>query len=210
MDQKFERNTILFLFFIGIVLLAVGGVYYYFQLQWALKYESEVQQSYQTIRAANQAQISIDEAAMDVGRLITTTDATSIGNLPELIISAKINLEALTQLTDDNADQQNSLKELQPLLDKKMEFFNKIVAQASAGDHSSAITIANDPERITLTKSIVQKILDVKHIEVLQLTKFTDLFHSELRKAKLVFLTVGILCEFLFLISYIVLRRYLK
>jgi hypothetical protein len=56
----------------------------------------------------------------------------------------------------------------------------------------------------------VQKILDIKHIEVIQLIKYTDLFHSELRTAKLIFLSVGILCEFLFLLSYIVLRRYLK
>jgi CHASE3 domain sensor protein len=210
MDQKFERNTALFLFFIGIVLLTFGGLYYYFQLQCSLKFEGDVQQSYQTIRAADQAQIAIDEASMDVGRFLNTTDATNIGNLPELIISAKINIEALTQLTDDNADQQNSLKEMQPLFEKKLTFLNKIVSQYAAGDQAGAIATASDKDRTILTKQIVQKIIDVKHNEVQQLQDFTFKFHNELEKAKLIFLSVGIICVFLFLVSYIVLRRYLK
>jgi CHASE3 domain sensor protein len=128
MDQKFERNSILFLFFVGIIILTAGGIFYFMQMQHALLTNNDIHESYQTIRVADQAQIAIDEAAMDVGRFLHT-DAVDLNNLPELIISAQINFNALAQLIDDDATEKNVMKELKPLFDKKIEFLNKVVAQ---------------------------------------------------------------------------------
>jgi CHASE3 domain sensor protein len=210
MDQKFEKNCLLFLFFTGIVILMGGGIWFYLQLQHALVREVDIQESYQTIRVADQAQIAIDEAGMDVGRFISTTDITNLANLPQLVIAAKINLEALNQLIQDNPDEQKIFKELQALFDKKIEFFTKMIEQSTAGNPAGATLTASDKGRIELTKQIVQKIIEIRHIEVLQLEDAKQGFAVELQRAKLIFLSTGILCVFLFLVSYIVLRRYLK
>jgi CHASE3 domain sensor protein len=209
MDQKFERNSILFLFFVGIIILTAGGIFYFMQMQHALLTNNDIHESYQTIRVADQAQIAIDEAAMDVGRFLHT-DAVDLNNLPELIISAQINFNALAQLIDDDATEKNVMKELKPLFDKKIEFLNKVVAQFSSGDKAGAIETAGDKSRTALTLSIRQKIIDIKHIEALQLQAAKFAFQNKLQTSNLVYISTGLICEFMFLVSYIVLRRYLK
>ncbi|MES2218012.1 MAG: CHASE3 domain-containing protein [Pseudomonadota bacterium] len=210
MEQKFKRNSIIFLFFIGIVVLTIGGMFFYWQLQHALRFEKDIQTSYETINAANQAALSIDEAATDLTRFLNTTDADNIGNLPKLVISVKINFAALDQLTRDNTDELNIIKDIKPLVDKKIVFYNTIIAQYATGDKASAMQTSADKERLNINKQIIQKIIEVKHIEVLQLQEAKFNFQNGLQKAEFIFLSTGILCEFLFLISYIVLRRYLK
>jgi CHASE3 domain sensor protein len=209
MDQKFERNSILFLFFVGIIILTAGGIFYFMQMQHALLTNNDIHESYQTIRVADQAQIAIDEAAMDVGRFLHT-DAVDLNNLPELIISAQINFNALAQLIDDDATEKNVMTELKPLFDKKIEFLNKVVAQFSSGDKAGAIETAGDKSRTALTLSIRQKIIDIKHIEALQLQAAKFAFQNKLQTSNLVYISTGLICEFMFLVSYIVLRRYLK
>lgn len=209
-DREFERNSLLFLFFLGIVLLTIGGISYYLMLQSTVKANGDVEQTYQTIRAADQSQLAIDEAAMDVGRFLNTTDLGQMSNLPELIISAQINLKALDQWIQGDENEQRMMAELKPMFNKKIDFLNKVVTQFTSGDKAGAMQTAADPERIKLTQQINQKIIDIKHIEVLQLEDLKLNYQKNLQTSILIFISFGIICEFLFLISYIVLRHHLK
>jgi CHASE3 domain sensor protein len=77
---------------IAIVILAIGSVVTFTQYQNLFRVNADVDESYRTIRAADQALISITEAALKVSSFVLGNDTDTISNLPETIIAAQVNL----------------------------------------------------------------------------------------------------------------------
>lgn len=208
--HAFIRNTFFSIFLTGIILLLISGILFYQQFQRMLTANENSAISYETLRAANSALNAIHEASLEAGSFLQNDDDEALKNLPEIIIVAQINLSTLGQITQDDKYQQLLFKELTPYVTQKFAFYNKIITQFQAGDKAGALATAGDKGRIPLTKQINQLIGLIKQIEVNQLNGFTN-DYKHLANKSLRFLTcTGILCELLFLFSYIGLRKYTK
>jgi CHASE3 domain sensor protein len=148
-----------------MLILTIGGLYSYSEYQRSFQMSHHIIESYQTIRAANQTILSVNEASAEVSALLLTSNLDTIQNLPELIVSAQINLAAL-----------------KPLFENKIAFLQSVVTEYSKGNQAGAIAIASDKNRLALTHQINQLIIDIKHIEIGQLE--TTTMKSQVKKIR--------------------------
>jgi CHASE3 domain sensor protein len=210
MTRLLKRNVILFFFLLGIVLLTASGVVFYMQFQRTLDYNAASVESYQTIRAANGTILSIDDAAINVGSYLQTGDPANLSNLSEIIISAQVNLSTLHQLIKDDVHQSTLFNQLTPLVDQKIQFLRKIVADTMAGDKRAALEAASSTDRLKLSSQIKQLVTLIKRLEVIQLNHTDIQFKNSLKMANILYLCSGIICLLIFVFTYISLRKYLK
>jgi CHASE3 domain sensor protein len=165
-----------------MLILTIGGLYSYSEYQRSFQMSHHIIESYQTIRAANQTILSVNEASAEVSALLLTSNLDTIQNLPELIVSAQINLAALNQLIQDEPSQLKFYAALKPLFENKIAFLQSVVTEYSKGNQAGAIAIASDKNRLALTHQINQLIIDIKHIEIGQLE--TTTMKSQVKKIR--------------------------
>ena len=135
------KSFISYFLLFSMIALIVCGVMSYVQYNRLSNTYINLIESYQTIRAANQTIISLDEAALSVGSFIYKNDATSLVKLPELIISAEVNFSALKQLVFDNKTQTDFANEATPLFYSKMIILTKITKEYKSGQTNQAMLI---------------------------------------------------------------------
>jgi CHASE3 domain sensor protein len=207
MKTLLARRITIILFLISILTTFVTGFWAYHKYQSALQVNADIIESYQTLRAANQSLLSINEASMNVSTYIITNDTNTIAKIPELILSAQINLAALNQLIQDTPEQLKISKELTPLFDEKITFLKKITAESAAGNKEMLVKTAEDPNRLVLTNHIIQLIIDIKKIEAAQLENSIRTLQLNKVNANNFYILSGSLDILLLLLSYFCMRR---
>lgn len=191
------------LFFLGaILLLILSGVWVYSLYQSAYEKNAEIIATYQTIRAANRVLLSIDQGTMDVSAFLISKNEDYIKKIPEIIISAKLNIETLQQLIQDNPAEVDIFNKLKPMFDSKVEFLQKIVAAYSSGNQSTIFQLANTKERFELVNDIHQILIFIKQYENGQLEQGTPIYLQEKYQADKFFIILGVLNILLFLIIF--------
>src|SRR5690348_4928928 len=95
MNKVLHRNLISYFFLSGIILLSVFGIILYMQYSQLSNTYNYTIDSYQTIRAANQSLISIDQAALGVSSFLLTKDTESLSQIPNFITAAEANFVTL-------------------------------------------------------------------------------------------------------------------
>jgi CHASE3 domain sensor protein len=209
MMNNFTRNTLFSIFLIGILLLMIGGMLFFQQYQKIISTTDNINTSTLTLRAANAALSAINEATLDVTSFINTSDPNTIKNLSQITVIAQVNLKTLQQLTDDDKYQQILMQQLLPLVDQQIAFLNKLGTQIQSGDVPSTMTAAaTNRDNVPQTQKIVSLISLIKHIEINQLNGFTSDSRHLINYSIQLFIITGLICELLFVFSYIGLRRY--
>jgi CHASE3 domain sensor protein len=190
-----------------IVAIAVFNFLTFYEYQSLFRVNNDIIESYQTIRAANQVIISINEAGLKVGGLLLGNDETGVKNLPEIIISAQLNMTTLNQLIQDNQMEIDFYKQLKPLFDQKVQFLQNVLAKYSAGDKAGAIQIGSDPNRLLLTEKIAQFIIEIKKIETNQLEDNRTKLDTDMMVANALFILVSLITLGLLMFCYYILNR---
>jgi CHASE3 domain sensor protein len=186
-NKKMLNNFLIFaIAFVTICNLIAFGEY-----QNLFKINGDVIESYLTIRAANQTLISVNEASQKVSSFLFAGDNEGINNLPQIIISAQVNLATLKQLTADNAEQTAIYNNLKSIIDQKISYLNNVYGTLSSGNRDAALQLASDKKRFQLTTQIGQSIIDIKKIEANQLEDNHNKFISNLKIANALFLIIG-------------------
>ena len=178
-----SKRTINIFLVIAIVILAIGSVVTFTQYQNLFKVNADVDQSYRTIRAANQALISITESSLKVSNFLLGNDEDTITNLPETIIAAQLNLSVLEQLIQDNDDQKKAFANLLPIFNEKVAFLKEIISKYQAGDRPGALQVASDKNRLLQTSQLMQLLIVIKTIEQQQLQVSNVKFNQEVVSA---------------------------
>ena len=210
MGKPLHKNLISIFLLMGVVTLAFCGIVSYLQYFRLSQSNNELIQSYQTIRAANQSLISIDEAALRVSSFLQTRDASALTQVPQLITTASVNFETLKQLVNDNVQQTELANELSPLFSKKIMFLAKISSEYSSGNIEQALQTASDENRLKQTNEIIQLVVEIKQIEIKQLDGTNANLKIYKMKAWQMIKFLGILSGFLFLCCFYLLNRYLE
>ncbi len=190
-----------------IVAIAIFNFLTFYEYQSLFRVNNDIIESYQTIRAANQVIISINEAEIKVGGLLLGNDENGVKNLPEIIISAQVNMTTLNQLIQDNQMEIDFYKQLKPLFDEKVHFLQNILIKYSAGDQAGAIQAGSDKNRLQLTEKISQLIIEIKKIEVSQLENNRAKLDNDMMLANALFILVSLITLGLLMFCYYILNR---
>jgi CHASE3 domain sensor protein len=189
------------------VAIAIFNFLTFYEYQSLFRVNNDIIESYQTIRAANQVIISINEAEIKVGGLLLGNDENGVKNLPEIIISAQVNMTTLNQLIQDNQMEIDFYKQLKPLFDEKVHFLQNILIKYSAGDQAGAIQAGSDKNRLQLTEKISQLIIEIKKIEVSQLENNRAKLDNDMMLANALFILVSLITLGLLMFCYYILNR---
>jgi CHASE3 domain sensor protein len=187
--KKFVSNFLIFL----IIVITVGNLITYSEYQNLFRVNNDILESGQTMRAANQAIISLHEAGMKVSAFIIADDLEGMKNLPETITSAQLNLDALKPLIQDTKGQIDAFDEAMPLVKEKLDYLGKIYLAYQANNKAEARRLASDKTRFDLTNKINQKILIIKKIEMSQLEDSRSKLHDNIIIANSLFMLMNII-----------------
>jgi CHASE3 domain sensor protein len=183
MITSVSKRTINIFLVIAIIILAIGSVVTFTQYQNLFRVNAAVDQSYRTIRAANQALISITESSLKVSNFLLGNDEGTISNLPETIIAAQLNLSVLGQLIQDDDNQKKAFATLLSIFNNKVSFLKEIISKYQAGDRPGALQVASDKNRLLQTSQLTQLIIVIKTIEQQQLQINNVRFNQEVVNA---------------------------
>jgi CHASE3 domain sensor protein len=209
MNKGLHKNLLSYFLLFSIITLIITGILSYIQYGRLSNTYFNLIQSYQTIRAANQAIISIDEASLNVNSFLDTHNAALLSKIPELIISAEVNFEALKQLVADNKLQTDLGIEATSLLQDKILFLTKLIKQHTL-EQANQPLLRSDNNSLDLTNRINSLIVGIKQEEIRQLNaSATDLmkYKAELNP---IIRWLGILSGLLFISFLYLLNSYLK
>jgi len=210
MSITHQKRLAIILCLAAVCLLTVSGILGYLRYAQAFESNAEVIKSYQTIRAANQALISLDEASLEVSTFLFSKNTTGIKNLPELIISAQLNMTTLHALIQDNPIEIKLYNEMRPLFNKKIAILNQTIAIYAAGNNDSALQFASDADRLQLTVSISQLLFEIKKIEIGQLDHSMALYKLKKIDADKFFIFLGSLNVLFLIFNFMFMRRFLE
>lgn len=210
MNKTVHKNVFSSLLLLGIIGLIFCCATSYIQYNRLSQTYYNLIDSYQTIRAANQTIISINEAALSISTFLQSQDDQILNKIPEFIISAEVNFQALKMLVSDNSFQTTIANQLTPIFTNKIIFLNQIINEYTAGHVQQAVQLASDKIRLKKTYEIEQLIIKIKQEEIKQLnesnTSLTASKHSFLKMITL----MGVLTGVIFLFCFISLNSYLK
>jgi CHASE3 domain sensor protein len=210
MSTSLHKRLTIALFLTAIILLLISGISAYHKFNYVMRVDNDISQSYQTLRAANQSLLSIDEAALEVSTFLLTNNLDAIKNLPEIIVSAQVNYLTLMKLTQDNVNQAQIAKVLKPIFDEKIESLKNIISAYNADNKEAAVKISGDTNRLTKTSQIIQSIIDIKKIEIGQLERSLRQVNLDKEAANSFYIVVGSCNVSLFLFIFVCVRRYLN
>jgi CHASE3 domain sensor protein len=203
-------NIAAVLYMSAIISLTIAGFWVYNLYQHTFDMNFQVTRDYQTIQAANQSLLAINNVALEVSIFLISKDVNAISKISPLIISANANIAALQQLIQDNPVEIQIFNHLQPLVEKKISFLQRIMTEYTSGNQAAALQLAASKDRIQLTERINQLILDIKKIEMEQMNQSSaayDQYKIDANKFFILFRTINIL---LFIFLYLYIRQYLK
>jgi CHASE3 domain sensor protein len=188
-NKKFLGNFIIFL----IIIITIGNLITYSEYQNLFLVTRDIQDSGQTLRAANQAIISLHEAGMEISAYLLAGDADGMKKFSETITSVQLNLDALKPLVQDTKEQAEAFNEITPLMQEKNTFFREINSAYEAGNKELLLKIANSKARFELTNSINQKLFIIKKIEMDQLIDSRTKLHTDIIIANILFMLTNII-----------------
>jgi CHASE3 domain sensor protein len=207
MQIAVKKKHIKFILIPCIVAIAIFNFLTFYEYQSLFRVNHDIIESYQTIRAANQVMLSINEAGLKLGGMLYANNETGVKNLPEIIISAQLNLKTMDQLIQDNQIEKDFYSQLKPLFDEKIQFLQNVISKYSAGDKAGAIQIASDPNRIALSEKIGQLIIEIKKIETSQLEDNHMKLTCDMTLANALFILVSLITLGLLMFCYYILNR---
>jgi CHASE3 domain sensor protein len=210
MHKVTHKNMIGFFFLAAMAGLSAGIVLFYAQMQSLLQINAQVIQSYQTIRAANRTTLAITDAALRLSIFLNTHEQAIIQKIPEIIISAKVNLSTLGQLIQDDQIQRKMFLELLPLFNKKINFLDNYVTQAMLKNKKTSLEPFSDKSRIVLTYRINELLEGIREQEINQLNSNNKAFLIGEKKLYKIFIFGSILLFCLFLFGFMALNNYFK
>lgn len=208
MTSKTKKNFICTLFLFEIIFFIFSGVWVYCLYDKVFVASEDMVTSYQTIKAANQAVLSINEAGLDVNAFLVAHDPSELQNLTNAIVSARLNVVTLQQFISDNQTEMQLFAKLQPLLERKIAFLNKVVELSKSGDEAGAVKLAADKERVIVSKAINQVLIDIKKIESGQLDQATPVYKLDEFDANRYFILAGLINVVVMLLIYIGMRHF--
>jgi CHASE3 domain sensor protein len=210
MDRILHKKLISISLLFSMVALAVCYAISCLQYNQLSKNYNSLIESYQTIRAANQTLISLNLAGLNVSSFLQTNDSQTLKNIPDYITAAEVNFQTLKQLVSDNTIQTNDIEKLTPLFNSKIAYLTEIVDKHNLGQIAQAKEIASDSNRLKLTHDIAELILDIKQEEVKQLDSENATLSAYQANSYKLFLLIGLITSFLFLIFFVLLNKYMK
>jgi CHASE3 domain sensor protein len=210
MDKQLHKRLISTFLLLGLITLIILGTVAYLQYDRLSNGRDSLIESYQTIRAANQSLISINEAAIDIGVFLQTKDASILKKIPEIITAAQVNFETLEQLIHDNANQLDLFTKLKPLFQSKLLFLTTIINKYDMGKMDESLQIAADKDRLKLTDAITQYIIAIKQLEIGQLDLNNEKLLNFKKDAQRLLIGVGLISAFFFICFCVLLDKYMK
>ena len=208
MKQSFLKRATSTFLLTAILSLTLSGIWVYNLYQQVYDVNMDVVTTYQTIRAANQSLVSLDEAAIDVRAFLISDDSNIIKKFPETIITAQLNIETLHQLISDNATELQVFNKLQPLVDAKIAYLEKIIFLYRSGNKTAATTLSADRNRVASSRDIYNLITEIKKLEVGQLDEAAPTYLLMKNEADRFFILFGIVNILWLLLAYICMKRY--
>jgi len=205
--SNIRRYIAITLMLASAALLTVSGIWVYTLYQKAFEDNSDVVESYQTIRAINRTMLSVNDASLNVSSFIITSDRKFINKLPNLIISIRVNLATLAQLIQDDSTEVEMTRKLNVMIDKKIEFLQSVIKLNNGYNKNKLIS---NPNRLELTYSINQLMVEIKKIEIGQLERAMPVYQLSINKANRAFILLGSLNVLLILISFVFTRPLLS
>jgi CHASE3 domain sensor protein len=185
----------------------LSHIWIYHLYQVALNSNANMIESYQTIRAANQSILSLQEAELGVNYFVLTGDKEAIKKLSENIISTELNIETLHKLTTDDATEIRLFNILKPLIDEQIQLLQKIVSVYQTRNQQAAIQLVRNKDSLLKNKKIYQLIIDFKQIEQGQLEQATPIYALNKYNADRVYILSGIFNVTMLLLIYLYMRR---
>ncbi len=187
--KKFISNFIIFL----IIVITVGNLITYSEYQNLFRVNSDIMDSGQTVRAANQTIISIFDGTIKISAFIMADDNNGMKSLPETITSAQLNFNALGPLIQDTKDQVEAYNAATPLVKEKLDYLTSVYTAYKNGNKAEAMRLANDKSRFDLSDKINQKIYIIKKIEMSQLSQSRTSLHNHIIIANSLFMLINII-----------------
>jgi len=192
---------------IAILILSLGSLMTFIQYQNLFRVNAGIETSYRTIRAANQAIISLNESSLKVSNYLLGADTESINNLDETLIAAQVNFNVVGQLIQDNDLQKNAFRQVTPLFMDKINFLNEIIKKYKAGDRLAALQLESNKKRITENNQITPLIMEIKKEELRQLDANHAIFYKDVVDANGLFATFSMLSSILLILCLFRLNR---
>lgn len=207
MNRNTCTNVVSTLFLIVILSITLSGIWVFNRYQSIYDMNLDLMTDYQTIRAADQAILSINEASVAVSAFLATNDEEEITKLPEDIISAQLNMQTMRQLINDNKTEQNIYNKLLPMIKKKIEFLQNIIQLYKSGNKQAAFQLASDKSRFPLSDEISRLIIDIRKIEIGQIQQLTPAYQLNKINADMSFIIIGLLNILLLLFTYLLMKQ---
>jgi CHASE3 domain sensor protein len=190
-----------------VLIITIGNLIIFNEQENVTRINSNIIQSYRTIRAINEAIISIGEANVKISDFLLNNNEEALNNLQQDIISAQVNLSTLDQLIQDDKGQVEYYNELIPLVTQKITTLQKIISAFNQGDKAAALAEANDKNRFELTRKINSIIIHIKIIEMNQLSDSQNDFEKQ--RLNFTYLTIAenLLCICLLILCFFTFKR---
>lgn len=210
MNKTLHKNLMSFFLLFSILAFIISGAIGYIQYYCLSNTYSNLIASYQTVRAANQSIISIDEAALNISAFLDTKDPQTLAKIAGFIIAAKVGFENLKQLVINNEKQRQLIKEVTPLFEEKIAFLSKITEAYSTGNMNQLMLTASDKNRLHLTNSIDALIIAIKQEEIQQLAASNMSIMKYKAKMGYFIVIFGLLGGIFFVCYLLLMNQYLK
>lgn len=210
MQKALHKKLISLFLLFGILSLIAFVLTAYFQYCRLFNAQNNLVISYQTIRAANQSLISIDEAALNVSTFAQSKDPDILVRILNIIIAAEVNFSTLSQLIQDNKNQRALLNVLTPLFENKINFLNAVLTTMKNNQVDQALQMASDRDRLRSTREIEKLIIQIKQYEISQLEETNERLKIFRYETTLLLTALGLLMGFLFFCFFMLLNQYFK
>lgn len=201
-----QTRYINLLLIIGMIILFFCGMLVNRQIQHIVKANNWVVHTHQVIDSANTALLNLTDAESRLNYFVLTNDRNSIQVVPEILDTAKKNIDSLVNLTLDNVIQNNRVKELQSVAIQKINFIKGIIDPNNISDRNKFLEQATSEKRKELKKNIPKMVTNINQEEINLLVQRNADALSEIKTSNLLLIIFGLFSELLILLSIIVLN----
>jgi CHASE3 domain sensor protein len=204
---RLENNPAKIWFVSLVLIITIVNLIIFSEQENVYRIHKDIIQSYQTIRATNQAMISIGDASAKISDFFLNNNENGLKNLQETIIAARVNLSTLDQLIQDDKAQVTYFNELMGLFTQKITLLEKIIFDFSHGNKRNALLEANDKSRFELTNKINSFLIHIKSIEINELNGSQQAFEKLRLRYTYLTLVENILCICLLILCFSTIKR---
>ena len=204
-----QRSLINFLLLTGFIVIIIFDIATYKRAQKLMDSIWWVLHTHQVLKASNNTLYLLTDSESKVSFYVLSRDKAIIKNVPSLLEQAQENILKMYQLTLDNPPQTIRIKELQILVNKKMEGIKRIIELENQGNISAASELAISPSRVALKANITKLINAINDEENRLLVIRNQAALSKIDRGNLMDFIFSALSGIMIIISLILLNYHL-